>query len=126
MSNRELGQQGEAIAVRHLEGKGYRIRDRNWHAAHGELDLVAQDGDTIVIVEVKTRSGGAYGRPEDALTQTKRRRLLRTAWAYLEQNGLLDADWRVDVIAIETSRGGAIGRVDHYENVVEDDPEARK
>jgi len=126
VNNRELGARGEAIALRHLEAKGYRIRQRNWHAAGGELDLVAQDGDTIVIVEVKTRSGRSYGLPEDAMTQTKRRRLLRAAWTYLEQNNLLESTWRVDVIAIEVARGGAIGRVDHYQNVVEDDPEARK
>jgi putative endonuclease len=126
VSNREVGARGEAIAVRHLEDKGYRIRERNWHAAGGELDLVAQDGETIVIVEVKTRSGRAFGLPEEAMTLTKRRRLLHTAWTYLQQNNLLESAWRVDLIAIEISRGGAIGRVDHYQNVVEDDPEARR
>jgi putative endonuclease len=126
LSNRRLGARGEAIAVRHLEGKGYQIRDRNWHAASGELDLVAQDGDTVVVVEVKTRSGRAYGLPEEAVTQGKRRRLLRTAWAYMEQKGLLESDWRIDVIAIEVAPWGSIRRVDHYQNIVDDDPEARK
>jgi putative endonuclease len=126
VNNRELGKRGEAIALRHLETKGYRILEHNWHTSGGELDLVAQDGDVIVIVEVKTRSGRSYGLPEEAMTQTKRRRLLRAAWTYLEQNQLLESTWRVDVIAIEVSRGGAIGRVDHYQNVVEDDAEARK
>lgn len=125
VNNRELGFLGEAIAARHLESKGYRIRDRNWHAEHGELDLVAQDGETVVVVEVKTRSGRAFGLPEEALTPKKQRHLLRTAWTYLERNGLLESNWRVDLIAIEVAPSGAIGRVDHYQNVVDDDPEAR-
>jgi putative endonuclease len=124
--SRGIGLTGEHIAAQLLESKGYKIFERNWHAAGGELDLVAQDGDTIVVVEVKTRSGRGFGLPEDAMTQTKRRRLLHTAWTYLEQNNLLDAAWRVDVIAVEIGRGGAIERVEHYQNVVEDDPEARK
>jgi putative endonuclease len=126
VNNRKLGRRGETIAVRHLEGKGYSILERNWHAAGGELDLVAQDGETVVIVEVKTRSGRSYGLPEDAMTQTKRRRLLRTAWTYLQQNDLLESAWRVDLIAIEISREGALERVEHYQNIVEDDPEARR
>jgi putative endonuclease len=125
VKNRQLGSRGEAIAVRHLESKGYRIRDRNWHADHGELDLVAQDGDTVVVVEVKTRSGRTFGLPEEALTPRKQRHLLRTAWTYLERSGLLESNWRIDLIAIEVSPGGAIERVDHYKNVVDDDPEAR-
>ena len=64
--------------------------------------------------------------PEEALTPRKRRHLLRTAWMYLATNGLLDSDWRVDLIAIEITRGGAIGRVDHYQSVVDDDPDVRK
>lgn len=126
MKNRVLGALGEAIAVRHLEGKGYRIRDRNWHVAQGELDVVAQDGDTVVVVEVKTRSGKAFGLPEEGVTRGKRRRLLRAAWSYLEHNGLLESNWRVDVIAIEVTPDGAIGRVDHYQNIIDDDPDALK
>jgi putative endonuclease len=126
VSNRKLGARGEAIAVRHLEGKGYTILERNWHAAGGELDLVAQDGDTIVVVEVKTRGGRTYGLPEEAMTRRKQRRLLHTAWTYLQQNNLLEAAWRIDLIAIEVGPGGALERLDHYQNVVEDDLQARK
>jgi putative endonuclease len=125
VKTREIGARGEAIALRHLESRGYQILEQNWHVAGGELDLVAKEGDTIVIVEVKTRSGGRYGTPEEAMTPTKRRRLLRAAWTYLERKGLLESSWRVDVIAIEVRRGGGVRRVDHYQNVLEDDPEAR-
>jgi len=124
VTNRKLGALGETVAVRHLEKKGYTIRDRNWHSSRGELDLVALDGQTVVVVEVKTRAGRSYGLPEEAITPVKRRRLLRTAWMYLEHNGLLESDWRVDVIAIEINASGGVGRVDHYQNVVDDDPQA--
>lgn len=123
MSNRQLGAWGEAIAVRHLEKKGYSIRDRNWHSSRGELDLVAQDGQTVVIVEVKTRAGRGYGLPEEAITPVKRRRLLRTAWIYMDRHGLMESDWRVDVIAIEGSPRSGLDRIEHYQNVLDADPD---
>ena len=122
MSNRSLGAWGEAVAVRHLKKKGYSIRERNWHTARGELDLVAEDGETIVIVEVKTRATQTFGPPEEAITPAKRRSLLRTAWIYMERNGLMESDWRVDVIAIEGSPRGGLERIEHYQNVLEAEP----
>ena len=121
MSASSLGPWGEEVASRHLQAKGYRIVDRNWRAASGELDLVARDGDALVFVEVKARASGAFGSPEEAVTAGKQRRLQRAAWAYLEAHDALEADWRIDVIAIER-RGGRVVRLDHYVNAVEYDP----
>lgn len=75
--NQAVGARGEAIAAGFLEGIGYRILDRNWHSRYGELDLVAVDGDTLVAVEVKTRTGLGYGHPLQAITQRKADRLRR-------------------------------------------------
>lgn len=75
--NRTVGARGESIAAAYLEGLGYRILDRNWYSRYGELDLVAAEGDTLVAVEVKTRTGLGYGHPLQAITQRKADRLRR-------------------------------------------------
>jgi putative endonuclease len=60
-----LGAQGEAIAAAHLEAQGLHITDRNYRSRYGEIDLVAEEGDTLVFVEVKARRATAYGTPEE-------------------------------------------------------------
>jgi putative endonuclease len=93
------GQEGEALACRHLRAQGFRIVAHNWRCPFGELDLVARDGDTLVFVEVKCRSSPGYGGPEGALTPGKRRRLIAAAGAYLMREEP-DLPVRFDVIAI--------------------------
>lgn len=75
--NRAVGARGEAIAAAYLEGLGCRVLDRNWHSRYGELDLVVVEGETLVAVEVKTRTGLGYGHPLQAITQRKAGRLRR-------------------------------------------------
>jgi putative endonuclease len=116
---------GEALARRHLEGLGYRIRAQNWRAREGEIDLVAEDGQTLVFVEVKTRTGRAFGLPEDAVTRAKRRHLRDAAQAYLETHDLGEAPWRIDVIAIDLGPSGSALRLDHYPDSVRGDEDER-
>ncbi|MDX1601075.1 MAG: YraN family protein [Anaerolineales bacterium] len=119
MSARRLGAWGERQAERHLKQAGYRILDRNWRVAVGELDIIAEHESTLVFVEVKARSTDSYGLPEEALTARKRRRLQRAAWTYLEETDQLQADWRIDVIALVRESDGNVGRLEHYENALE-------
>jgi putative endonuclease len=118
MTRRGLGAWGEETAARYLIDKGFAIIERNWHAAHGELDLVAQDGETLVFVEVKARRRHDYGWPEEAVTPTKQRRLRKTAWAYLQAHEIGDVDWRFDVVAIDRGPGGDVVRLEHYRNAI--------
>ncbi len=83
-----LGKEGEQAAVSYLEGCGFRILDRNWRCADGEIDIVAVDRHTFVVCEVKTRSGTRYGTPLDAVGQAKRRRLRRLAAQWLAAHGI--------------------------------------
>jgi len=122
MRRRQIGEWGEAVALRHLESTGYRIRARNWRTPEGEVDIVAEDGDTIVFVEVKARTTRNFGWPEESITSAKRRRLQRVAWAYLEAHEMLDAIWRIDVIAIDRSSSGAVERLEHYVSAVDGEP----
>ena len=66
-----LGREGEQAAVTYLEGCGFRILDRNWRCADGEIDIVAVERHTFVVCEVKTRSGTRYGTPLEAVGRAK-------------------------------------------------------
>ena len=80
--NLALGKAGEDLAVAHLEGKGYRILERNWRWGKEEIDIIAIDGKFLVIVEVKTRSSNVFAEPETSVTKYKQRILVRAANAY--------------------------------------------
>lgn len=93
------GKEGEDLAAAYLESQGYAILDRNWHAGHKELDLVARKDDTLVIVEVKTRDNDGYGNPEDAVDNKKIKKLISAADAYIKKNAI-DLEVRFDIISI--------------------------
>ncbi len=95
-----LGKEGEQAAVGYLEGCGFRILDRNWRCADGEIDIVAADRGTFVVCEVKTRSGTRFGTPLDAVGQAKRRRLRRLAAQWLAAHGSRFDQIRIDVVGL--------------------------
>ncbi len=99
-----VARRGEALAALVLKLKGYRIEARNWRCPLGELDIVAWDRDTLVFVEVKTRTGGRAGTPEEAVTAGKQRRLVRLARAFLARRGGATPPCRFDVIGITGQR----------------------
>jgi len=107
-SRAALGRAGEALAARHLEGRGYRILERGFRTRNGEIDLVAADGGTVVFVEVKARSGAACGRPAEAVDGRKQYRLLRAARIWLHRHGATDAPCRFDVIEVLSAPGGEV------------------
>lgn len=80
----QLGKEGEDAACYYLTQKGYTILRRNFRAGRAEIDIIAQDGDTIVFIEVKTRETDKYGDPEDAVSKAKQKMLTEGAEAYLE------------------------------------------
>jgi len=102
----ELGRRGEELAARFLERAGLVVVERNWRCRHGEIDLVAKDGDELVFVEVKTRSGLGYGHPFEAITPVKLARLRRLAglWCLAHAGGA--ASIRIDAVAVVASRSG--------------------
>jgi putative endonuclease len=116
---RDLGAFGERVAAAHLEAKGYRIRARNFRCREGEIDIVAEDGDCLVFVEVRTRRGDAFGTPAESVTVAKERRLLTVARAYLQEHPDAPPDQRIDVVAVELSRGRLLA-VQHIEGAIAD------
>ena len=95
-----LGTWGEGVAGRFLQDKGYRILTTNYRCRHGEVDIVARDGEELVFVEVRTRRGGSFGAPEESLSKAKIRRLLNTCQEYVQNTASEDAEWRVDLVSI--------------------------
>lgn len=97
--NKSFGKAGEDMAAAFLEQKGYKVLARNFHCRRGEADIIAGSGETIVIVEVKSRRSVDYAYPEEAVDRIKRKRLIAISEIFLEKNGMTQRDVRFDVIA---------------------------
>lgn len=98
-NNTQKGNAGEEIAIEHLLRQGYRILARNWRHQHLEIDIVAQIDDMLVIVEVKLRASNAFGAPEEFVTKSKQKKLIRAADVYIQENNI-HTETRFDVISI--------------------------
>lgn len=96
-----LGARGEARVAGFLEARGWTVLERNWRCRYGEMDLVAEDGGTLVFIEVKARTTRRRGPPEEAVDAAKQARLSRIAGEYLAARGFLERTCRFDVVAVE-------------------------
>ena len=113
-SHNELGKLGETLAANFLQANGYTILARNWRVNRIEVDLIARLDDTLIFVEVKTRSSDSFGPPEAYVTQRKKRLMASAATAYMQDTG---HDWaiRFDVISI-VLRTGEAPDLEHFED----------
>lgn len=101
----ELGKRGEVIARKFLEEKGFQIIETNWRHEKDEIDIIANDGEELVMVEVKTRSTRFFGEPAEAVGTAKESFLIRAAEAYLEIHDL-NMDTRFDIVSIVIDNNG--------------------
>lgn len=115
---RRLGRRGEDIAVGHLQRRGYVIVARNWRCPAGEIDIVAREGETVTLVEVRTRRGERFGTPEESITPDKQAKLVTLAETYLQEEDLADVAWRIDVVGIVLGQQGEVRRVNLIRNAV--------
>ena len=111
-----VGAWGEEVAARHLVDQGMVILDRNWRCELGELDLVARDGGALVVCEVKTRRGAAFGSPAEAVTWQKAARLRRLAMRWLDEHPVSPLEVRIDVVGIVVSPTAG-PRIEHLRGV---------
>lgn len=95
-----LGREGEQAAADYLTKRGFRILDRNWRCADGEIDIVAVERHSLVVCEVKTRSGTRFGTPLEAVGRAKLGRLRRLGVKWLQANGVRFDQIRIDVIGL--------------------------
>jgi putative endonuclease len=112
-----FGRWGEDTAATYLEKHGYTILGRNFHTAHGEIDIVASKQALLIFVEVKTRSSHSFAYPEDSVTRSKQAHMLSAAAEYLQSHPESGESWQFDVIAIERRSTGNPETV-HFENVI--------
>ncbi len=115
---RALGELGERLAAEHLTEKGYRIRERNFRTAAGEIDIVAEAGGVLAFVEVRCRRGSSMGTAAESLSAAKQRRMVEMAEAYGQARDDLPEQWRIDLIAIDFESDGRLASLVHYENAV--------
>lgn len=109
----ETGKQGEAAAVRFLQENGYEIIATNYRYQHAEIDLIAKKGKLLVFVEVKTRSNLRYGQPEEFVSYTKAKLVMKAAEHYVFAHDWLH-DIRFDIVAVTLA--GANLRINHIED----------
>ena len=95
-----LGRNGEKLAEKYLKKQKYKILEKNYKTHLGEIDIIALDGNTVVFVEVKTRTDESFGRPADAVTKIKRNKYFKVATEYLLKKSWLEKECRFDVIEI--------------------------
>lgn len=111
MNNRYEGVFGEESAIEYLKKSGYRIIEKNYTTAHGELDIIALDGDTIVFIEVKSRNNEKYGKPIEAITRKKQDNIIKSAKEFIHKKRLYERNIRFDAICILRDN------MEHIENV---------
>jgi putative endonuclease len=129
-TRRSLGASGEAIAVQALRQAGLTIVERNWRCAVGEIDIVAQENAPdyvrglpstpwLVIVEVRTKRGDAYGTALQSVVPRKQRKLRQVAHTYVQYKGWR-GPWRIDVVGIQVDGQGQPVSIEHVRHAVAD------
>jgi len=111
-NNTQKGNEGEEIARAHLLKMGYTILEKNWRHKHLEIDIIASINRTLVIVEVKLRANAFFGNPEEFVTISKQKKLIKAADFYIKENNI-NWETRFDIIAI--IQNTSVLRVEHFE-----------
>jgi len=101
---KNFGNDGEILARKFLASRGLEILKTNFHSREGEVDIIARDGAEIIFVEVKARRSAKFGSAIESVGESKLEKIAATGQKFLVENDLENADWRVDLIAIENGK----------------------
>jgi len=114
---KRFGREGEEAAAAFLRKQGYRILEQNFRTALGEVDLIAEHAGAVVFIEVKSRSGEAFGQPVDALTPFKQNKIHQVARVFLARHAIQNREVRFDVVSVAGEPGRPEGwRVEVLKN----------
>ncbi|MEG1568090.1 MAG: YraN family protein [Oscillospiraceae bacterium] len=108
MDRKLLGAMGESIAAKHYRAAGYELLSANYRTRQGEIDLIAKKCNTIVFIEVKTRTQKSIAAPREFVTKTKQIRLSLAAKSYIAANGDNNYNYRFDVVEVYVDENGKI------------------
>ncbi|TAH18143.1 MAG: YraN family protein [Cytophagales bacterium] len=108
------GKEGEEIAAKYLEGKGYQILARNYRVKRQEIDIIAHEKDIYIFVEVKSRGSSDFGFPEDFLSPQQEGRIRSAATYYLNEHSISAKDIRFDIVSILKNKDGV--EIEHFED----------
>jgi len=108
-----LGKEGEEQAVRFLINDGYKIKHRNWRFKKNEIDIIAEKGNLLVVVEVKTRANDYFENPKEAVTKKKQRFTIKATEAYIQQFNI-DLETRFDIVSVLIRNGKS--EIEHIED----------
>ncbi len=112
----EIGKAGEEIALDFFKNKGYRIMEKNYKTVFGEIDIIAKDKDTIVFIEVKTRTDISFGYPFEAVNPKKRKKIKNVALSYMKRFKK-ELPSRFDVLSINFEEGR--NKIEHFKDAFE-------
>ena len=116
--NQKLGNLGEKLAKKNLLNKDFKFIQQNFHSKFGEIDLIFLDNEILVFVEVKTRVGNKYGPPEDAITPSKIRHLVKAVAYFQLKNPNLPESCRIDIVAVQFDEAThKLLSINHYQNI---------
>lgn len=107
--NKKLGRKGESLAVKYLKRNGYKILKRNYVNPFGEVDIIAQKGNTVAFIEVKTRLSDVFGAPSEAVNYKRKQRYIAAAKYFFYERDI-DCTVRFDIIEVYR------GKINHIEN----------
>jgi putative endonuclease len=112
-----LGKLGEQLAASYLQKHGYRIIERNFKARYGEIDIICTKDNTLIFVEVKTRIGEKFGKPEESVTARKLREIVKAVQYYKLTRDHLPEALRIDVMAIQLDDQNTVASFRHIQSV---------
>jgi putative endonuclease len=107
LQRQALGVVGEELAAAALAARGYAILERRYRTDRGEIDIIAEDGPTLVFVEVRARATGEFGRAADSVTAGKKHKVIGMAVEYLARHQIANRPCRFDVVTIDEALSGA-------------------
>lgn len=108
------GKAGETAAAKFLKKNGYKILATNYRKTYGEIDIIAQCGENVAFVEVKTRKSDIFGTPAEFVTTQKQKKLIKAAYTYIQEHNL-DAEFTFDIVEVYTD-GKKIKQINHIKN----------
>lgn len=117
---KQLGDFGEQLALKYLLNHNYQIITCHYQKRVGEIDIIACDPEkTLVFFEVKARTLDKFGQPEEAITPSKIRKLIKTAYWFLKENKLENQKFRLDVLAIKLDHEKKMAKIRHFRNITQ-------